>query len=208
MIKFIKGKFHPYSIGSVIVETVSGMGFEVFVPSNSQVYRTLEGEDVKLHTEMVVKEDGITLYGFSDVESLDVFRMLITVNGVGPKAAMSIMSTLSTDQLVLAIAGGDAKSIATSPGVGKKTSERLILELKDKIGKFAEANGIMEGDGVVSNDVQAGTGFSADDDFSQALEALISLGYNRSEAIGALEKVKNNASTTEEYIRKALGQLF
>lgn len=208
MIKFLKGKFHPYSIGSVIVETESGIGFEVFVPSNSQVYRTLEGEDVKLHTEMVVKEDGMTLYGFSDMESLDVFRMLITVNGVGPKAAMSIMSTLSTSQLVLAIAGGDAKSIATSPGVGKKTSERLILELKDKVGKFAETNGFVDNIGTMEGSTLGTSEISSDDDFTQALDALISLGYNRSEALGALEKVKNNASSVEDYIRKALGQLF
>ena len=208
MIKFLKGKFHPYSIGSVVVETVSGIGFEVFVPSNSQVYRTLEGEDVKLHTEMVVKDDGMTLYGFSDMESLDVFRMLITVNGVGPKAAMSIMSTLSIGQLVPAIARGDAKSIATSPGVGKKTAERLILELKDKVGKYAESNGITGNDRSVEGMAAWASDIPSDDEFIQALEALISLGYNRSEAMGALEKVKDNASTAEEYIRKALGQLF
>lgn len=202
MIKFLKGKFHPYTFTSVIVETESGIGFEVFVPSNSSVYKILEGEDVKLYTEMVVKEDSMTLYGFSEFESLDIFRMLITVNGVGPKAAMSIMSTLNTGQLLTAIASADAKTIATSPGIGKKTSERLILELQDKIKKNFNLSDDTDLSDVAGIDVTAGS------EFEQALEAMMALGYNRAEALGALEKVKGKAKTTEEYIRKALGQLI
>lgn len=202
MIKFLKGKFHPYTFGSVIVETESGIGFEVFVPSNSSVYKILEGEDIKLYTEMVVKEDGMTLYGFSELESLDIFRMLITVNGVGPKAAMSIMSTLNTGQLLTAIASADAKTIATSPGIGKKTSERLILELKDKMKKSFNVSDSADLADVTGVDITVGS------EFEQAIEAMMALGYNRAEAMGALEKVKGKAKTTEEYIRKALGQLI
>lgn len=202
MIKFLKGKFHPYNVGTVIIETGSGIGFEVFVPVNSSIYRNLEGDDIKVYTEMVVKEDSMTLYGFEDKESLDVFRLLITVNGVGPKAAMSIMSTLSKTDLVLAIAEGNSKAISSAPGIGKKTSDRIILELRDKMGKLGMS--FANGD-VITKDFDSKV---ADSALSEALEGLIALGYNRGEAMGALEKVKDNCSSPEEFIRKALGQLL
>ncbi|XVG95164.1 Holliday junction branch migration protein RuvA [Eubacteriales bacterium KG127] len=202
MIKFLKGKFHPCSAGTIIVETGSGMGLEVFVPMNSFIHKNMEDDDIKVYTEMVVKEDSMTLYGFEDKESLEVFRLLITVNGVGPKAAMSIMSTLTMSDLALAIAGGDSKTISSAPGIGKKTSDRIILELGDKMGKL---NMSFVHEGVITKDFDNKV---ADSALGEALEGLIALGYNRAEAMEALEKVKGNCYSPEEYIRKALGQLL
>ena len=197
MIRFVRGIFHPGLGGEVIVETASGMGFEIHIPSNSPLYKKMEGEEVKIFTSMIVKEDDISLYGFSDKESLELFELLITVNGVGTKAGMSIMSALPPAELKSAIAMGDAKSISKANGVGKKTAERVILELKDKVGDF-DANAVSLGD------VQIVTG----DERSEAVAALMALGYNKNEAASAVGKVKDDNLACEDYIKQALKNLF
>ena len=136
MIRFLKGKFHPMGDGTVIIESGSGIGFLVNVPANSHLYKNLEGEDVKVYTHMIVREDDMSLYGFSHKDELELFKLLITVNGVGAKAAMAIMSILPQEELRRAVATGDSKAISAANGIGKKTSERIILELKDKVGEF------------------------------------------------------------------------
>lgn len=198
MIRFIKGIFHPGLGGEVIVETASGMGFEVHIPANSPLYKKMEGEEVKIFTSMIVKEDDVSLYGFSDKESLELFELLITVNGVGAKAGMSIMSALPPAQLKAAIGMGDAKSISKANGVGKKTAERIILELKDKVGSF-DANAVSFGDVA-----PAATG----DERSEAVAALMALGYSKNEAASAVGKVADDSLTCEDYIKQALKNLF
>lgn len=198
MIRFLKGKFHPGLNGSVIIETNSGIGMEVHIPSNSPLYKSLEGEDVKVFTSMRVKEDDISLYGFSERKDLELFELLITVNGIGAKAGMSIMSTLSSDNLKRAIATGDVKAISAANGVGKKTAERLILELKDKVGTFETDEGIEEGNLI----------FPEGDEKSEAVAALVSLGYTKNEATSAVNKVKGNDLSCEDYIKNALRDLF
>ena len=146
---------------------------------------------------MIVKEDDMSLYGFSDKESLELFKLLITVNGVGPKAGLSIMSILPPSQLKMAIAGGDVKTISSASGVGKKTAERVILELKDKVGTF-------DTDAVSMGDI-----FDiADDGRSEAVAALIALGYSKNEAASAIGHVKEENLSSEEYIKKALKNLM
>ncbi len=198
MIRFIKGIFHPGLNGEVIIETPSGLGFEIHIPANSTLYKKLEGEEVKIFTSMIVKEDDVSLYGFSDKESLELFELLITVNGVGAKAGMSIMSALPPVELKSAIAMGDSKSISKANGVGKKTAERIILELKDKVGSF-DANAVSFGDAVP---VISG------DERSEAVAALMALGYSKNEAAGAIGKVADDSLTCEEYIKQALKNLF
>lgn len=198
MIRFIKGIFHPAPDGSVIIETASGMGFEVNIPANSALYKAMEGETVKVHTSMIVKEDDISLYGFADKENLEFFELLITVNGVGAKAGMAIMSALPPSELKRAIAGGDAKAISKANGVGKKTAERIILELKDKVGSFDDM------DLPVFDDVFT----TAGDERSEAVAALIALGYTKNEAASAVGKVKDDSLTCEAYIKQALKNLF
>ena len=129
MIRSVKGVFHPGIHGSVMIETTSGIGMEIHIPANSPLYKNLEGDTVKVYTSMIVKEDDISLFGFSDRENLELFELLITVNGVGAKAGMSIMGTLPPAELKRAIATGDAKAISAANGIGKKTAERIILEL-------------------------------------------------------------------------------
>lgn len=197
MIRFIKGIFHPGFKGSVIIETTSGMGFEVNIPANSPLYKNLEGEEVKVFTSMIVREDDVSLYGFSDKDSLELFELLITVNGVGAKAGMSIMSTLPPIELKRAVAMGDVKAISAANGVGKKTAERVILELKDKVGTF---------DGTVP---EFGDVFvPATDERSEAVAALMTLGYTKNEAAAAVGKVKDEELTAEGYIKNALKNLF
>ena len=197
MIRFIKGIFHPGLSGSVIIETASGMGFEVNIPANSSLYKNLEGEEVKVYTSMIVREDDVSLYGFSDKENLELFELLITVNGIGAKAGMSIMSALPPSELKRAIAMGDAKAISAANGVGKKTAERVILELKDKVGSFDD-------DILAESDVFV----PASDERSEAVAALIALGYTKNEASDAVGKVKKEDLTCEEYIKNALKNLF
>ena len=198
MIRFIKGIFHPGLNGEVIVESASGLGFEIHIPANSPLYKKMEGEDVKVFTSMIVNEDDVSLYGFSDKESLELFELLITVNGVGAKAGMSIMSCMPTAEVKAAIGMGDAKSISKANGIGKKTAERIILELKDKVGSF-DANAVSFGDAapVVTGDER-----------SEAVAALMALGYSKNEAASAVGKVADNSLSCEDYIKQALKNLF
>ena len=197
MIRFLKGKFHPMGDGTVIIESGSGIGFLVNVPANSQLYKNLEGEDVKVYTHMIVREDDMSLYGFSHKDELELFKLLITVNGVGAKAAMAIMSILPQEELRRAVATGDSKAISAANGIGKKTSERIILELKDKVGEF-----VTEEDEFISSDVTI-TGNRR----SEAVNALLSLGYNRGEAETAVSRIKEDDLTVEEYIMFALRKM-
>ena len=198
MIRFIKGIFHPGLSGTVLIENASGIGFEIAIPANSSLYKNIEGEQVKVFTSMIVKEDDISLYGFSDRESLDLFELLITVNGVGAKAGMAIMSVLPPAELKRAIGCGDAKAISAANGVGKKTAERIILELKDKVGTFAED----------VPQAASETYGAAGDARSEAAAALMALGYSRNEATDAVGKVKEEELTCEDYIKHALKHLF
>jgi Holliday junction DNA helicase RuvA len=152
---------------------------------------------------MIVREDGMSLYGFHNRESLEFFKLLTTVSGIGPKGAMGILGSMPLSEIKLAIAMGDVKSISKAQGVGKKTAERLVVELKDKVGTM-DIDG--ETGEIGGMDISAGSG--ADDARSEAISALISLGYARSEAFKAVSSVGDEGLTSEEYIRKALKSLF
>ena len=197
MIRSIRGSLYPEMDGSVTVETESGVGLRVFVPANSEIYKRVEGSEVKLYTSMMVREDAMSLYGFSNKDERRLFDLLITVNGVGAKAGMSIMSTLSPTELKLAIAAGDAKAISAANGIGKKTAERIILELKDKV---EMPTSLPEMEGVVAA--------TYSDERNEAVNALIALGYSKNEAASAIGSVAENGLTCEEYIKKALKNLF
>lgn len=192
----------------IVVESSSGIGFEINVPAGSPLYRYGEGEEVKVFTAMIVKEDDISLYGFHNRESLDFFRMLITVSGIGAKGAMAIMGSMSVDELRRAIMFEDVKEISKANGVGKKTAERLILELKDKVGR-------LDIEGMAASDM-TGTAISVNssdtsdsgDNRTEAIHALVALGYSKAEAFGAVAKVPEDNLTSEEYIKKALKSLF
>ena len=137
MIRYIKGTIYHQMDGSIIVENSSGMGFHIMISAGSSFYKLVDGEDVKVHTSMIVKEDDISLYGFSDREELELFELLITVSGIGAKGAMSIMSVLSPNALKFAIASGDSKSISKankialiSLGYSQQEAENAISKIK------------------------------------------------------------------------------
>lgn len=199
---------------SIIVENASGIGFEIFIPAGSPLYRYGEGEEIMVYTSMAVKEDDISLYGFHNREALELFELLITVNGIGAKAAMAILSVLSPEELRRAVLFEDAKEISRANGVGKKTAERIILELKEKIGKMADGlngNGLTAELGVGAGG--AGTGGAggegtAADNRVEAINALMALGYSKAEAFSAISQVPEDGLSCEDYIKKALKHLF
>ena len=203
MIRYIKGIYAMTFENGIVVETGSGMGFEINIPPGSPLYKYGEGEEILVYTAMIVKEDDISLYGFHNRESLELFRMLITVNGIGAKAAMAIMGSMSADELRQAIIFEDVKAISRANGVGKKTAERLILELKDKLGSVENCGATEDaGVGVSVADLAEGN------PRTEAISALSALGYTKAEAFGAVSKITEDDLSCEDYIKKALKNLF
>jgi Holliday junction DNA helicase RuvA len=203
MIRYIKGTYTMQFESGVVVETNAGIGFEIFVPQGSPIYKHSEGDEITVFTEMIVREDDMSLYGFHNKESLEFFKLLTTVSGIGPKGAMGILGSMPLDQLRQAIAMGDVKAISKAQGVGKKTAERLVVELKDKVGS---PDIDMETGELMGYGGEAGPDGS--DARSEAISALISLGYARAEAFKAVSSVGDEGLTSEEYIKKALRSLF
>lgn len=201
MIHFIKGVLSEKLENSIIVDN-GGIGYEIFVPDNSNVYLINEKENVKVYTYMAVREDDMSLYGFTDKEGLKLFRLLITVNGIGAKAAMALLSVLTPAELSRAIAFEDTAALTRAVGVGKKTAQRIVLELKDKVGIGADA---MNGE---AQSAASAHDMLAQDARNDALNGLLSLGYSRLEAVEALASVSDGDLTAEQYIKAALKKLF
>ena len=191
MISYVSGIVEYVDTEKVVVDN-HGIGISVFM-TNDDLIVIGEGEEVKLHTYFNVKEDAMQLYGFLNRENLEMFKLLLTVNKVGPKIALGILSTCPGDMLKMSIVSGDSKTIASSPGVGAKTAERIVLELKDKIEidgveDFVPENG--SADSSLSNDV---------------VDALVELGYSKSEAISAVKRIDETEDmSVEDMLKKAL----
>ena len=197
MIRFLRGEYLYYKSGAIVLETPSGIGFRVFISDTSSLLTKREGEEIEVYTYMQVKEDGMALYGFADTEGLALFEQLITVKGVGPKAGLAIMSTGTPNQIKGIIAAGDAASIAMAPGIGKKTAERVILELKDKVSALPfEGADISEGFAPAA---APGSG-----ERGEAVVALTTLGYSKREAEAAVASVADDGLSAEEYVKKSL----
>ncbi len=197
MIRFLRGEYLYYESGAIVLETPAGIGFRIFVSDTSSLLAKREGEEIEVYTYMQVKEDGMALYGFADTEGLALFEQLITVKGVGPKAGLAIMSTGTPNQIKSIIAAGDAASIAMAPGIGKKTAERVILELKDKVSALPfEGADISEGFAPAA---APGSG-----ERGEAVVALTTLGYSKREAEAAVASVKDEGLSAEEYVKKSL----
>ena len=207
MIKYIRGIYSMSFETGIVVETNSGIGFEINIPAGSPLYKNSEGDEVKVYTAMIVREDDMSLYGFHNRESLDLFRLLITVSGIGAKGAMSIMGSMSAEQLKRAIAFEDVKEISKANGVGKKTAERLILELKDKIGSFGNMVNCNDNYGNFDSSDGQDDGLNGSTR-AEAIQALVALGYSKAEAFAAISKVPDEGLSSEEYIKKALKNLF
>ena len=204
MLHYIKGKLMMKIPGGVVVDN-GGIGFEINVPDNSKVYFAKEGDTVALYLYMSVREDDISLYGFSEKNGLDLFRLLITVNGVGAKAAMAVLSLAPAEDIARAIVFEDAAFLTKAGGIGKKTAMRIVLELKEKAGSIEGISYAEDGPAAAA----AGAADSAEQSArSEALSALVALGYTHAEAAEAVESVKEHGLSGSDYIKKALGSLF
>lgn len=196
MIYNLKGKLTVCDVNFIVVEC-GGVGFKCFTTLNTVKQIGKVGSEVNVFTHLSVREDAMDLYAFATPAELDSFKLLITVSGIGPKAAASILSELTPDRLALCIASGDAKSITAAQGVGKKTAERVVLELKDKM------------NGIVSESVSSSVNNASSIESSSASEAvaaLVALGYSQSDAavvVGSLD----NSMSVDEMIRHGLKQL-
>lgn len=197
MLYNVKGILTVSDVNFIVVEC-GGVGFKCYTTLNTIKSIGTVGSEVNVYTHLAVREDAMDLYGFSTLNELDAFKLLITVSGIGPKAAVAILSELTPDKLALCIASGDAKSITKAQGVGKKTAERVVLELKDKMGNIA----IGDGASVVS----AASTVLESSNSAEAVEALVALGYSQSDAaviVGSMDK----SMPVDDMIRLALKQL-
>jgi holliday junction DNA helicase RuvA len=191
MIAFIKGIVEEFGEDYIIVDN-NGIGYLISMPGNEIEKIKKKSGTVKIFTYHHVREDQIGLFGFLDNEYLNMFKMLINVSGVGPKAALSMLSSITPSNMILAIITGDEKTLCKAQGIGKKIAQRIILELKDK---FKDHDFISsESDGIVQNN---------NDEF-EVLGALMALGYTRQEAVSALGRVDMNNNSIEEIIKQAL----
>ena len=198
MIYSLTGEIIAVDQNGFAIQT-GGVAFFCFSTMNTLQKVRMKGSKATVFTYMNVREDAIELYGFYTSNELDAFRQLITVSGVGPKAALAILSVMTPDQLALNIASGDAKAITKAQGVGTKIAQRIVLELKNKFSTdlTQEQTDIVAA--IQSADTSA--------DLSEAIEALIQLGYRRSEAAAAVSKLDKSLSV-EEMIRLALKSLI
>ncbi len=197
MITYIIGEFTEIEDTTIIVEAY-GVGYEIMVPGSVVSLLPPVGSRIKIYTYQNVKEDALDLYGFLTKDDLNIFKLLITVNGIGPKGALSILSSISPDDLRIAVVSDDVKRIQSAPGIGAKTAQKLIIELKDKL-KLEDV--LYKNDTEVANN----TSGSVRD---EAVEALCSLGYSPSEALRAVKNIDiNDGMSSEDILKLALKKL-
>lgn len=197
MLYNIRGKLTVSDVNFIVVEC-GGVGFKCFTTLNTVKNIGRTGDEVNVFTYLAVREDAMDLYGFATLDELNAFKLLISVSGIGPKAAAAILSELAPERLAVCIVSGDAKAITKAQGVGKKTAERVVLELKDKMGSIA----VGDTSDVVSSVASVGENSNS----AEAVEALVALGYSQSDAavvVGSMDK----SLTVDEMIRNGLKQL-
>ena len=201
MYAYLRGTLEEITEDNIVVE-VGNIGYNVKVSTTTAELLPGLGSEVKIYTYTLVREDTFSLYGFLTRDDLEIFRKLITVNGIGPKGGLAILSVMNADALRFAIMAGDAKSIAKAPGVGNKTAERVILDLRDKISLEDTLRGFAEPVSSIDGTLSVGAG--ADHVMKkEAIEALVALGYSVSDATNAVKKVEVAEDTTVESILKA-----
>ena len=199
MYAYIKGSLEEIGTDRIVLDN-NGIGYEIYVPRTLIDRLPSRGEIIKIHTFLHVREDIFALFGFLSRDDLELFQMLISVSGIGPKGGLAILSVLSADDLRFAIASEDANAIAKAPGIGKKTAQKVVIELKDKIHLEDALEHLAEESGGIPSDI---TGQR-----QEAMEALIALGYSASDAASVLSGVTISEETdTESVLKEALKQL-
>ena len=197
MIAYVKGQLADEYKDSVVIEQ-GGVGLCILIPASLSDRLPPCGSEVKLHTYLYLREDGMSLYGFLAREDLAIFRLLLTVSGIGPRGALGILSTVTPDNLRFAILSEDAKTIAKAPGIGVKTAKKLIIELKDKL-DLSEALELSKEHKESTDTEHIGTVRA------EAVEALTALGYSAAESLSAVKKVEiTEEMTVEKLLRAAL----
>jgi len=182
MYAYIKGEIADISEDNLVLEC-NNIGYNIRIPLSVAQKLPGIGASVKIYTYTSVREDAFLLFGFLSKDDLEIYKKLIAVNGIGPKGALSILSAMSADDLRMAVISGDAKAIAKAPGVGNKSAERIILELKDKVAlrlSYEEDKSFVQTDDLSGNSVAK----------NEAVEALVSLGYTPTEALKAVKQVE------------------
>ncbi len=199
MIAYVRGRVLTTTVETVIVD-IGGIGYEIYC-SKGAFEKATNGETVELYTYLHVKEDGMTLYGFATPAEKELYLKLISVSDVGPKKGITILAGMSMDDFVSAVATADSKRLLTVKGLGKKTAEKIILELHGKI----SAAEILEGDEEKSAPVKPKEGVKLSKQDEEAITALVGLGFTRSESVQAIKRAKETgATTTEEIVLRAI----
>lgn len=200
MIAYLKGQLADIGEENIVVE-VGGIGYNVKVNGRTIGMLPAAGNEIKIYTYMSVREDAVGLCGFLTKDDLEMFKLLITVSGIGPKGALAVLSVLDADGLRFAIISGDAKAISKAPGVGGKTAERVIIDLKDKV----SIEDTFVAKESVAYEAEQGAGAVV----KEAVEALTALGYASTDALKAVKKVENaEQMEVEELLKQALKKLF
>ena len=194
MFAYVRGTLSDIDENIVIIEN-NGVGYAISSSMSTIKQLPNIGSEVKLNTKLIPKEDSLTLYGFYDKEELKMFELLLSVSGIGPKGALAILSSMTVSDIQFAVAGADAKAFAACPGIGKKTAERAIIDLKDKVDIIGAFEAKITSD--LSDRKSATPVISVKE---EVLEALVSLGYSASNAARALDKMTITESTTTEQL--------
>ena len=195
MISFVKGELSEILEGKIVVES-GGLGIEINVPASVMEQLPCIGDEVKIYTYFRVSEDAMSLYGFNSRRDLAMFEQLIGVSGIGPKGALSILSAMNPDELRMAILTGDDKMISTAPGIGAKTAQRVIVDLKDKV----------NADDIIGT-VPSGKTAPVNSETAEVIEALVNLGYARAEATRAVRAIAAEGMDAETMLKEALRSL-
>lgn len=197
MITYVRGEIVELREGIVVVD-VNNIGYRIFISARAAGELPPVGTEVRMHTYLHVKEDAMQLYGFLTSDELDIFKLLLGVNGIGPKAALGILSVLTANDLRFAVLSDDEKAISKAPGIGKKTAQKLILELRDKL----SLEDAIEKNREISNAASAPKA-ELNDARNEAVQALTALGYSASEALRAVKQVELTEDMDAEAILKA-----
>lgn len=204
MYAYIKGILTQESAEGCVLEN-NGIGYMIHTPVPFTQRGYVTGDELKVYTYLNIRDDAHELFGFASKDELDMFKLLITISGIGPKGAMGILSSMETDDLKIAIISGDEKAISASPGIGKKTAQRLIMELKDKLDLEDALH--LDGGGIEGK--AAVSGVPADNDArNETILALTALGYGRAEVMNAIKRVDiTPEDDAETLLKKTLKEL-
>ena len=197
MIGFVEGIIEYIDVDKIVVNN-NGVGYHVFMPA-SQIDTLNVDETVRVFTYLNVREDAMQLFGFLTRDDLEVFKLLITVNGIGPKGGIAVLSTITTDDLRVAVISEDAKAISKAPGIGAKTAQKVIIELKDKLNL----------EDVLEPKLDANFQVNDNNSMSEAVMALVALGYSQADAYRAVKSIDNiEELDVENVIKMALKKIY